>query len=809
MESCPVRLITQQMKRLVFTLTLIGLVWNVAAVDPRLYYLRPDGLQPGTEQEIYFRAARSKDVEDILFYHPGVKVVKINEADDNGFKAIIKAEADCPLGEHKVRLRTRGGLSELRTFYVGPFPTLREVAPKEGEGPQKVALNTTISGAVANESVDRFVVDVKQGQRISVEVECIRLGRYFDDASVAIKNSKGFIVARSDDTPLFIQDCFATAVAKEDDTYTVELRESSYGQLRAYRMHIGTFPRPTAVYPAGGQEGEEVDVKFIDKAAGDFTQKFKAAKPVSFQATFGQQSQPSFRDIAAFPQVDGVIAPSGNKVRVSPFPNVLEEEPNNSVGEARLSDTPLPVAFNGIIGEPGDQDWFRFTAKKGQRYDVRVYARKLRSPIDSVIYICNKDGRSLASNDDSGGPDSYISWTVPADGEYTLRVRDHLNNGGSDYTYRVEFQPREAKLSLYVPDTARYNTQTRKNVVVARGNRFPLILQARRTSFGGELALSPQDFPPGITMHAAHMASNKTQLTAVFEAAADAPIGGGLGNITGKLVGENAADISGGIWQNFDLVQNGNRGVYYKTWVDKIGVAVVEELPFKIRIEEPKAPLVRAGTLPIKVIAERKEGFNGQINVRMLTRPPGLSCTSSINIPADKNEITYVFNGNSSAEILEHKFAFLGTATVDGATAYVSTQLSPLEIKDYFMVGKITAATTTQGYPTELKVDLTTRTEFPGEATVELVGLPTGTTSTKLQVTKDTESITFPITVEPNARVGLHRTVYCKLSIDHSGHQVTQILGGRGTLRVNAPPAAPVIKKPALGSLGVIPEPAK
>ena len=71
MESCPVRLITQQMKRLVFTLTLIGLVWNVAAVDPRLYYLRPDGLQPGTEQEIYFRAARSKDVEDILFTTPG------------------------------------------------------------------------------------------------------------------------------------------------------------------------------------------------------------------------------------------------------------------------------------------------------------------------------------------------------------------------------------------------------------------------------------------------------------------------------------------------------------------------------------------------------------------------------------------------------------------------------------------------------------------------------------------------------------------------------------------------------------------
>ena len=76
----------------------------------------------------------------IFFLSPGVKVVKINEADDNGFKAIIKAEADCPLGEHKVRLRTRGGLSELRTFYVGPFPTLREVPPRKVKGRRRLRL---------------------------------------------------------------------------------------------------------------------------------------------------------------------------------------------------------------------------------------------------------------------------------------------------------------------------------------------------------------------------------------------------------------------------------------------------------------------------------------------------------------------------------------------------------------------------------------------------------------------------------------------------------------------------------------------
>ena len=263
----------------------------------------------------------------------------------------------------------------------------------------------------------------------------------------------------------------------------MELRESSYGQLRAYRMHIGTFPRPLRL-SSRWQEGEEVDVKFIDRRrvishrnssgqAGVLSGDVWPTKPAEF---------PRYRSLSP---ADGVIAPSGNKVRM-PFPNVLEEEPNNSVGEARLSDTPLPVAFNGIIGEPGDQDWFRFTAKKGQRYDVRVYARKLRSPIDSVIYICNKDGRSLASNDDSGGPDSYISWTVPADGEYTLRVRDHLNNGGSDYTYRVEFQPARPNsvcMCRILPGTIHRLAKT----LSWHAESFSADPSARRTSFGGEL----------------------------------------------------------------------------------------------------------------------------------------------------------------------------------------------------------------------------------------------------------------------------------------------------------------------------------
>jgi hypothetical protein len=40
------------------------------------------------------------------------------------------------------------------------------------------------------------------------------------------------------------------------------------------------------------------------------------------------------------------------------------------------------------------------------------------------------------------------------------------------------------------------------------------------------------------------------------------------------------------------------------------------------------------------------------------------------------------------------------------------------------------------------------------------------------------------------------------MTLNHTGHTVTQTLGGRGTLRINVPPAPPSIKKPAVGALG-------
>ena len=143
-------------------------------------------------------------------------------------------------------------------------------------------------------------------------------------------------------------------------------------------------------------------------------------------------------------------APYPNIFRLSTFGNALEAEPNDA--DATATPFAPPVALNGVIEKAGDVDLYTFKAKKGQTFDVRVFARQIRSPLDSVLTISAKNGGRIARNDDSGGPDSYLRFNAPKDGEYVVSVADHLKKGGPDYAYRVEISPVAPKLTMSTPN---------------------------------------------------------------------------------------------------------------------------------------------------------------------------------------------------------------------------------------------------------------------------------------------------------------------------------------------------------------------
>ncbi|NBO94139.1 MAG: hypothetical protein EBV06_17790, partial [Planctomycetia bacterium] len=157
--------------------------------------------------------------------------------------------------------------------------------------------NVTVDGTTKPETSEYFVVEAKKGQRLSVEVEGVRAnsvrGVLGIDPYVGIMNMKRFLLASADDTPLLKQDCFVSCVIPEDGKYIVEVRDSAYQGNARFRAHIGTFPRPTVAYPAGGQAGTEVEFTMIGDPKGDY--RFKTKLPAQPKDRFGYQL-PGHRD---------------------------------------------------------------------------------------------------------------------------------------------------------------------------------------------------------------------------------------------------------------------------------------------------------------------------------------------------------------------------------------------------------------------------------------------------------------------------------------------------------------------------------
>ncbi len=759
------------------------------ASSPTLTGILPRGGQRGTEVTLTFNGARLADAQEVLCYSPGLQFAKL-DAKDNQVKVSVKIAADCRLGEHAVRLRTATGVSELKTFWVGALPVVEEKEPNsEFTAPQPIPLNCTVHGTVTSEDVDYYAVEAKKGQRISVEIEGLRVatdigtGSYFDPF-IAILDAKRFELATSDDTPLLRQDGCLSVVAPADGKYVIQVRESAYRGNPGchYRLHVGTFPRPLAVFPCGGKPGEEVEVRFLGDPAGVITKKVKL--PPEPDTRFRLHAQ----------DANGV-SPSGLPFRVIDLPNVMEVEPNDAVAQATKGE--VPCAFNGVIDKPGDIDFFRFAAKKGQTFDIHCYARRLGSPLDPVLYVYNAQGGGLVANDDMpGSPDSHVRFTVPADGEYLLSVTDHLKKGGPEYVYRVEVAPVQPRVSVSLPQFAQFS-QDRQWIAVPRGNRYATLIYTSRANTGAELVLDSHGLPTKVTATSEVIPPYMGLTPVVFEAAADAPLAGALADFSARPSDPKQPPLKSSFSQRAELVYGEpNLTPYWSYQATKAAVAVTEAAPFKITIVEPKVPLVHNGTMNLKIVAERLNGFKGPITVYPLYNPPGVGSVGGTTIPDGQTEGLFTINANTGAPARKWKYVVWGVATVGNGPVWVSSQLATFEIAPPMMAFQLERAAGEQGKPTTLYGKVQVGTPWPGPAKVKLIGLPPKVTAPEVEITKDSKELAFPLTLDPAAPVGQHKNLFCQVVITQNGEPIVQNVGST-ELRIDKPLAAAAAPAPA------------
>jgi hypothetical protein len=282
------------------------------------------------------------------------------------------------------------------------------------------------------------------------------------------------------------------------------------------------------------------------------------------------------------------------------------------------------------------------------------------------------------------------------------------------------------------------------------------------------------------------MPDKVNSIPVVFEAASDAPITGKLLDLTATHTDEKRT-VTGHFKHNVELVEGPNNTFYYSTDVDKLYVAVTREIPFRIRIAEPKVPLLQSGSLDVKVIAERSAGFNEPIDLKMVWNPPGVNTVTDISIPKGKSSVELPLSANGEAQTRTWKIAVLGSATVAGGTVWGSTQLASLEVAPPMLLGKIEPLTANPGQSVKMVCKLEQKEPFEGTANVKLLGLPEKVTTSDVQITKDTKEAVFNLAVDAKSSTGSHKALFCRVTFKRGAEEMTQDIAKGGVLRIVPP----------------------
>ncbi len=153
----------------------------------------------------------------------------------------------------------------------------------------------------------------------------------------------------------------------------------------------------------------------------------------------------------------------------------------------------LPMIVNGRVAQPGEAEYFRFEGRAGDEIVAEVSARRLGSPLDSVLRLTDAAGKQIAFNDDFEDPgaglithqaDSLISCQLPAKGSYYLQLADAQGKGGADYGYRLRISHPRPDFELRVVPSS---------LNLRAGATVPITVWAiRRDGFPDEIALKSE-----------------------------------------------------------------------------------------------------------------------------------------------------------------------------------------------------------------------------------------------------------------------------------------------------------------------------
>ncbi len=209
--------------------------------------------------------------------------------------------------------------------------------------------------------------------------------------------------------------------------------------------------RLQSVFPPGGQIGSTVELTVagadIDEvnamsfshpgitAVQKTTEANGKKTPVAntFVVKIDGKVPAGFYDV----RISGLFGTSNPRTfAVSSRKHLRESEANNAFTEA--DEMELGSTLAGQIGAAADVDYLKFTGKQGQRVIIDCQAVRIDTQLNAVVEVYRHTGnrvQRLAFGRRQIGHDPLADVTLPADGEYIVRIFDERYSGGGTYGY--------------------------------------------------------------------------------------------------------------------------------------------------------------------------------------------------------------------------------------------------------------------------------------------------------------------------------------------------------------------------------------
>ena len=548
-------------------LGLVSLALPVQAQLPqaRLTSIFPNGGRQGADVELTVVGTDLDELGQVAFSHAGItskpKLGANGQPEAN--KVLVHIAASVPPGVYEARVTGRFGISNPRGFAVGTLPEINKPSTNNSfANALELALNSTVNGQTVVSAPDYYKFTAKKGQRIVVEC----LARELDSRMAPVLilyDATGRESERNRRSGLL------DFTAPADGQFVLKLHDVVFGggEQFPYRLTVGTAPRIDYVFPPAGVPGTRGKFTLFGrnlpggtpapevKVGGKPLEQLTVDIDIPGDALVRQRLATSQVVAAPAAAVDGfeyrLTSPQGisNPVLITfaTAPVVAEVEPNNTGEKAQKISPPCEVA--GQFYPAGDQDVFTFEAKKGDAYALEVFSQRLGLPTNPFLLVQrvtkNEKGEEQLADvlelDDVdtniGGPEFNTATRDPAgrfeasqDGTYRITVKDLFNRAEASpsHVYRLSIRKESPDFRLVALATALPGKKDAKDLglgtpILRRGETLPIrVIAFRRDGFTGDIALSIEGLPAGVTCASTKIESGKTLAVVLLSAAENA-----------------------------------------------------------------------------------------------------------------------------------------------------------------------------------------------------------------------------------------------------------------------------------------------